>query len=67
MRVTRHTATKRAQKSLALLDQPPAPRTLNRLTPENLEAVASPALGSRPVDPHLTAQAMPDDARVPGL
>jgi hypothetical protein len=55
MRVTRHTATKRAQKSLALPDQPPAPQTLGPLTPENLEAVVSPALGSRPVDRYLTA------------
>jgi serine/threonine-protein kinase len=44
-------------------DQPPAPPAANPLAPENLEAVVSPALGKRPVDPYLTAQAMPDDLR----
>jgi eukaryotic-like serine/threonine-protein kinase len=44
-------------------DQPPAPRNLNPLVPENLEAVIMRALGKRPVDRYLTAQAMLDDMR----
>jgi serine/threonine-protein kinase len=63
MRVTRHTATKRTQKSLAPPDQPPAPPTLNPLTPENLEAVRSPELGERLVDCGIIAQATVDNLR----
>ena len=44
-------------------DIPAAPRTINPLVPENLEAVIIRALGKRPVDRYLTAQAMLDDLR----
>ena len=44
-------------------DQPPTPRTINPLIPENLEAVILRSLGKRPVDRYLTAQAMLDDLR----
>jgi eukaryotic-like serine/threonine-protein kinase len=44
-------------------DRPPAPRTINPLIPENLEAVIMRSLGKRPVDRYLTAQAFLDDLR----
>jgi len=44
-------------------DLPPTPRSINPLIPENLEAVILRALGKRPVDRYLTAQAMLDDLR----
>ena len=44
-------------------DLPPVPRSINPLIPENLEAVILRALGKRPVDRYLTAQAMLDDLR----
>ncbi len=44
-------------------DLPATPRSINPLVPENLEAVILRALGKRPVDRYLTAQAMLDDLR----
>ncbi len=44
-------------------DLPPAPRSINPLVPENLEAVILRSLGKRPVDRYLTAQSMLDDLR----
>ncbi len=44
-------------------DRPAAPKTLNPSIPENLETVIMRALGKRPVDRYLTAQAMLDDLR----
>ena len=44
-------------------DMPVPPRTLNPAIPENLEAVIMRALGKRPIDRYLTAQAMLDDLR----
>jgi serine/threonine-protein kinase len=44
-------------------DQPPAPRNLNPLVPQNLEAVILRSMGKRPVDRYLTAQAMLEDMR----
>jgi eukaryotic-like serine/threonine-protein kinase len=45
-------------------ETPAAPRTINALIPQNLEAVIIRALGKRPVDRYLTAQAMLDDLRL---
>ena len=42
-------------------EQPVPPRNLNPDVPENLEAVILRALGKRPVERYLTAQAMLDD------
>ncbi len=44
-------------------DLPSTPRSINPLVPENLEAVILRALGKRPIDRYLTAQAMLDDLR----
>jgi eukaryotic-like serine/threonine-protein kinase len=44
-------------------DVPAAPRTINPALPENLETVIMRALGKRPVDRYLTAQAMLEDLR----
>jgi serine/threonine-protein kinase len=44
-------------------DHPAAPRSINPLIPENLEAVIIRSMGKRPVDRYLTAQAMLDDLR----
>jgi beta-lactam-binding protein with PASTA domain/predicted Ser/Thr protein kinase len=44
-------------------DPPAAPRSINPLIPENLEAVILRSLGKRPVDRYLTAQAMLDDLK----
>ena len=44
-------------------EMPEAPRRINPNLPENLDAVIMRALGKRPVDRYLTAQAMLDDLR----
>jgi eukaryotic-like serine/threonine-protein kinase len=44
-------------------DRPPAPRSINPLIPENLEAVIMRSLGKRPIDRYLTAQSFLDDLR----